>query len=126
MRKFILIKKPVEGSIASTTTYEGNRNPYLSGIFLSQILTSQGEHRHKSIGFAVRLISRNKVGYIRTNKASHSYVAVETVSHPMDDTFLLTKSYEKNQMKTHQKHTALCALHSSIVSTVTAREVVYA
>ncbi|MCQ9123303.1 hypothetical protein MUW69_002087 [Rodentibacter heylii] len=109
------------GSIYGTTTYEGNRNPYLSGIFLSQIYTSQGEHRPKSIEFAVRLISRNKASN-RTNKASYSYVAVETLSHPIKqgDIFYssLTKTYEtmKNPI---QKPTALLAAYFPIVSTST-------
>ncbi|MDO9984394.1 host cell division inhibitor Icd-like protein, partial [Glaesserella parasuis] len=80
-----------------TTTYEGNRNPNTSGIFLSQIYTSLGKHCPKSIEFAVRLISRDKPSN-RTNKASYSYVAVETLSHPIkqgDISYLsLTKTYD--------------------------------
>lgn len=80
-----------------TTTYEGNRNPNTSGIFLSQIYTSLGKHRPKSIEFAVRLISRDKLSN-RTNKASYSYVAVETLSHPIKQGDIsyssLTKTYD--------------------------------
>ncbi|MDG6484722.1 host cell division inhibitor Icd-like protein [Glaesserella parasuis] len=80
-----------------TTTYEGNRNPNTSGIFLSQIYTSLGKHCPKSIEFAVRLISRDKPSN-RTNKASYSYVAVETLSHPIKQGDIsyssLTKTYD--------------------------------
>lgn len=108
-------------SIGGTTTYEGNRNPYFSGIFLSQIHTNNTAPNGafcSFIEFAVRLRDRTKAEFIRTNKIRHSYVAVETVSHPIKgDTSLLTKPYEKKPMKTPQKPTALYAENSPILST---------
>ncbi|MDO4430325.1 MAG: host cell division inhibitor Icd-like protein [Lonepinella koalarum] len=99
--------------IRGTTTYEGSRNPYSSGIFLSQIHTNNTAKNGafcSFIEFAIRLRDRTKAEFIRTNKIRHSYVAVETVSHPIKgDTSLLTKPYEKNPMKTPQKFTALYA-----------------
>lgn len=73
------------GSIESTTTIEGNRNPYQCGIFLPKI---HSLHAPKKLGalsyieFAVQMISRNKAEFIRTNKASRSIAVVESVSHP--------------------------------------------
>lgn len=85
-----------------TTTYEGNRNPYSSGIFLSQIFLSQGIKiffTPLKAEFVKWLISGNKASN-RTNNASHSYVAVETISHPFKQggNLLLTKPYEKITM----------------------------
>ncbi|TFI33049.1 hypothetical protein E4M08_06780 [Histophilus somni] len=130
MRKFVLIKNPVEGSIASTTTVTGCRTRKTCDFFVSQILLNHGITTPVIYSeFAIRLISRNKVGYIRTNKANRVTAVVETVSHLLAIYFyhlLKTVTIMKKSIKTHQKHTALCAIRSSIVSTVTAREGIYA
>lgn len=89
----VLPKNQSAVSIGDTTKHEGRRNPYLRGIFLSKFYLSIGEQRLKSIEFAIRLISRNKPSN-RTNKASHSCMVVETLSHPInrgDANHLLTK-----------------------------------
>ncbi|MDW0618289.1 ash family protein [Mannheimia haemolytica] len=72
-----------------TNSLNGNRSRYTSGLFLSQIYTSQGEHRPKSIKFAIRSIRRNKADSFRTNNASLFSEVVEAVSHPINlgDTF---------------------------------------
>lgn len=81
-----------------TTTYEGSRNPNSSGLFLPKIHKNHGittPENHSEL--AVRLISRDKLSN-QTNKASYSYVAVETLSHPIkqgDISYLsLTKTYD--------------------------------
>ncbi|OOF68814.1 hypothetical protein BKG95_00665 [Rodentibacter pneumotropicus] len=89
------------GSICGTTTNEGNRNPYLCGIFLSQIYTSQGEQRPKSIEFAVRATRGNKA--LCTNNTGYSFVAVEPLSLPTKgDNSLLTKQTRQFKMKPFQ------------------------
>ena len=84
------------GSIESTTTIEGNRNPYQCGIFLPKIHSLHVPEKSGALSyieFAVQMISRNKAEFIRTNKASRSIAVVESVSHPfMVDTLTLTKS----------------------------------
>lgn len=96
------------GSIESTTTIEGNRNPYQCGIFLPKI---HSLHAPKKLGalsyieFAVQMISRNKAEFIRTNKASRSIAVVESVSHPFTgDTLTLTKSIGNPTMKNYPKN----------------------
>lgn len=96
------------GSIESTTTIEGNRNPYQCGIFLPKI---HSLHVPKKLGalsyieFAVQMISRNKAEFIRTNKASRSIAVVESVSHPFTgDTLTLTKSIGNPTMKIYPKN----------------------
>ena len=103
------------GSIESTTTIEGNRNPYQCGIFLPKI---HSLHAPKKLGalsyieFAVQMISRNKAEFIRTNKASRSIAVVESVSHPFTgDTLTLTKSIGNPTMKIYpQNNRTLAAL----------------
>ena len=103
------------GSIESTTTIEGNRNPYQCGIFLPKI---HSLHAPKKLGalsyieFAVQMISRNKAEFIRTNKASRSIAVVESVSHPFTgDTLTLTKSIGNPTMKIYpQNNRTLTAL----------------
>lgn len=90
------------GYDVGTITYEGNCNPYSSGIFLSQIYLSQGCQPLTDIfqkaEFVKWLISRNKPSN-RTNKANLSYEVVETISHPSrGGNSLLTKPYEKIKM----------------------------
>ncbi|GAB1673061.1 hypothetical protein [Mannheimia haemolytica] len=72
-----------------TNSLNGNRSRYTSGLFLSQIYTSQGEYCPKSIKFAIRSIRRNKADSFRTNNASLFSEVVEAVSHPINlgDTF---------------------------------------
>ena len=109
------------GSIESTTTIEGNRNPYQCGIFLPKI---HSLHVPKKLGavsyieFAVQMISRNKAEFIRTNKASRSIAVVESVSHPfMGDTLTLTKSIGNPTMKIYPKNNrTLTALPTLSVS----------
>ena len=109
------------GSIESTTTIEGNRNPYQCGIFLPKI---HSLHVPKKLGalsyieFAVQMISRNKAEFIRTNKASRSIAVVESVSHPfMGDTLTLTKSIGNPTMKIYpQNNRTLAALPTLSVS----------
>ena len=109
------------GSIESTTTIEGNRNPYQCGIFLSQIpFNGYGEdpYTYQQAEFAVQMISRNKAEFIRTNKASRSIAVVESVSHPfMGDTLTLTKSIGNPTMKIYPKNNrTLAALPTLSVS----------
>lgn len=109
------------GSIESTTTIEGNRNPYQCGIFLPKI---HSLHVPKKLGalsyieFAVQMISRNKAEFIRTNKASRSIAVVESVSHPIQgDTLTLTKSIGNPTMKIYPKNNrTLAALPTLSVS----------
>ena len=109
------------GSIESTTTIEGNRNPYQCGIFLPKI---HSLHVPKKLGtlsyieFAVQMISRNKAEFIRTNKASRSIAVVESVSHPFaGDTLTLTKSIGNPTMKIYPKNNrTLAALPTLSVS----------
>jgi len=109
------------GSIESTTTIEGNRNPYQCGIFLPKI---HSLHVPKKLGalsyieFAVQMISRNKAEFIRTNKASRSIAVVESVSHPIQgDTLTLTKSIGNSTMKIYPKNNrTLAALPTLSVS----------
>ncbi|HDZ6746245.1 TPA: ash family protein [Mannheimia haemolytica] len=79
-----------------TTTYDGSRSRYTSGLFLPQIYQSHGLTTPESHSkFAVRVTLRNKANAIRTNKEGYSYVAVEPLSHPFSDKPLsLTKAYD--------------------------------
>ncbi|WP_439293948.1 hypothetical protein [Lonepinella sp. BR2882] len=86
------------GSIETTTTKDGNRNRHSSGIFLSQIHHSTGEHRPECIVFAVRATPRNKA-IIRTNKGGCSLAVVEPLPHLTQGGTLLTNTKENNQMK---------------------------
>ena len=109
------------GSIESTTTIEGNRNPYQCGIFLPKIHSSHVPEKSGALSyieFAVQMISRNKAEFIRTNKASRSIAVVESVSHPfMGDTLTLTKSIGNPTMKIYpQNNRTLAALPTLSVS----------
>ncbi|MEY8873267.1 host cell division inhibitor Icd-like protein [Haemophilus sp. SZY H52] len=117
------------GSIESTTTIEGNRNPYQCGIFLPKI---HSLHVPKKLGtlsyieFAVQMISRNKAEFIRTNKASRSIAVVESVSHPFTgDTLTLTKSIGNPTMKIYPKNNRTLAALPTL-STSAAMEVAHA
>ncbi|MGX2966958.1 hypothetical protein ACWIW6_02715 [Ursidibacter sp. B-7004-1] len=117
------------GSIESTTTYEGNRNPYSSGIFLPQIYLSNGYAQKwadlSKAEFVEWLISGNKASN-RTNNANLSYEVVETIPHPLQGgNSLLTKPYEKIKMNPIQ-HTAHNANKTPIVFISHVMGVVYA
>ena len=116
------------GSIESTTNTDANRKRYLSGIFLPKFYLSTGEHRPKSINFAVRLICGNKPSN-RTNNANRSVSVVETLSHPIQqeqgDTNPLLTNTETNKMNPIQ-HTARNATTAPIVFTSDVLGVVYA
>ena len=110
------------GSIESTTTIEGNRNPYQCGIFLPKIHSFHVPEKLGALSyieFAVQMISRNKAEFIRTNKASRSIAVVESVSHPFTgDTLTLTKSIGNPTMKIYpQNNRTLAALPTLSVST---------
>ena len=109
------------GSIESTTTIEGNRNPYQCGIFLPKIHSFRVPEKSGALSyieFAVQMISRNKAEFIRTNKASRSIAVVESVSHPFTgDTLTLTKSIGNPTMKIYPKNNrTLAALPTLSVS----------
>ena len=109
------------GSIESTTTIEGNRNPYQCGIFLPKIHSLHVPEKSGALSyieFAVQMISRNKAEFIRTNKASRSIAVVESVSHPFTgDTLTLTKSIGNPTMKIYpQNNRTLAALPTLSVS----------
>ena len=109
------------GSIESTTTIEGNRNPYQCGIFLPKIHSLHVPEKSGALSyieFAVQMISRNKAEFIRTNKASRSIAVVESVSHPFTgDTLTLTKSIGNPTMKIYpQNNRTLAALPPLSVS----------
>ena len=109
------------GSIESTTTIEGNRNPYQCGIFLPKIHSLHVPEKSGALSyieFAVQMISRNKAEFIRTNKASRSIAVVESVSYPFTgDTLTLTKSIGNPTMKIYPKNNrTLAALPTLSVS----------
>ena len=109
------------GSIESTTTIEGNRNPYQCGIFLPKIHSLPVPEKSGALSyieFAVQMISRNKAEFIHTNKASRSIAVVESVSHPFTgDTLTLTKSIGNPTMKIYpQNNHTLAALPTLSVS----------
>lgn len=68
----------------TTKNTNGNRTRQICGFFVSQISRRLGGFiaPENYPNFAVRLISRNKAEFIRTNKASRLVSVVETVSHP--------------------------------------------
>ena len=117
------------GSIESTTTIEGNRNPYQCGIFLPKIHSFHVPEKSGALSyieFAVQMISRNKAEFIRTNKASRSIAVVESVSHPFTgDTLTLTKSIGNPTMKIYPKNNRTLAALPTL-STSAAMEVAHA
>ncbi|MEB3477024.1 host cell division inhibitor Icd-like protein [Pasteurella multocida] len=118
-------------SIQGTTTKDGSRSRYSSGIFLPQIYLSKGNgaypHTFQKAEFVEWLIRRNKPSNW-TNKASRSFAVVETISHPTKGrNLLLTKQKRNPTMKTSQKSTALLAVRSRTPIVFTpAMEVTYA
>lgn len=107
------------GSICGTITVTGHRTRKTCGFFVSQI-PFKGLLHPENIEFAVRLISRDKAEYIRTNKASRVTAVVETVSHLLAiypfNHLLKTVTAMKNPI---QNPTALLAAYFPIVSTST-------
>ncbi len=97
------------GSIETTINTDGSRNRHSSGIFLSQIHHSTGEHRPECIVFVVRATPRTKADYIRTNKGGRSVSIVEPLPHLTQGGTLLTNNTENNQMK--QSNTLTSALN---------------
>ena len=72
-------------SMVSTTTFNGNRNRYTSGIFLPQVYHFKQWHGFTtgvihSLKLVTRATPRNKTG-IRANKWGFSYEAVEPLLH---------------------------------------------
>ena len=105
------------GSIESTTTIEGNRNPYQCGIFLPKIHSLHVPEKSGALSyieFAVRLRDRNKA--LSTNQIRSFRGVVETVSHPMGDTSKNTK-HGNPTMKIYPKNNrTLAALPTLSVS----------
>ena len=102
-----------KASIAGTTTFNGNRNRYSSGIFLPQIHTNYTAHNGATcsfIEFAVRATRRNKA--LRTNNADCLKAVVEPLPHPFKAVSFNHKLTRTFKMKTPQKPTALCATYS--------------
>ena len=102
-----------KASIAGTTTFNGNRNRYSSGIFLPQIHTNYTAHNGATcsfIEFAVRATRRNKA--LRTNNADCLKAVVEPLPHPFKAVSFNHKLTRTFKMKTPQKPTALYATYS--------------
>lgn len=105
------------GSIESTITRKGNRDPYQCGIFLPKI---HSLHVPKKLGalsyieFAVRLRDRNKA--LSTNQIRSFRGVVETVSHPMGDTSKNTKHGNPTMKIYPQNNRTLAALPTLSVS----------
>jgi len=105
------------GSIESTITRKGNRDPYQCGIFLPKI---HSLHVPKKLGalsyieFAVRLRDRNKA--LSTNQIRSFRGVVETVSHPMGDTSKNTKHGNPTMKIYPQNNRTLAVLPTLSVS----------
>ncbi|QLB14655.1 hypothetical protein A6B39_03900 [Mannheimia granulomatis] len=99
-----------------TTTYDGNRSRYSSGIFLPKIHQYHGFTTPEIYSeLAVRATPRTKADSIRTNKRGYSYVAVEPLSPLFSDKPLsLTKAYD-TMKKPIQTLTGTTATTTSIV-----------
>ncbi|NYA47889.1 host cell division inhibitor Icd-like protein [Haemophilus haemolyticus] len=106
------------GSIESTITRKGNRNPYQCGIFLPKIHSLHVPEKSGALSyieFAVRLRDRNKA--LSTNQIRSFRGVVETVSHPMGDTSKNTK-HGNPTMKIYPKNNrTLAVLPTLSVST---------
>lgn len=123
----ILLQNAVDvSSIKSTITVTGHRTRKTCGFFVSQI-PFKGLLHPENIEFAVRLISRDKAEYIRTNKASRVTAVVETVSHLLAiypfNHLLKTVTAMKNPIKTPSGNTAPSI---SIALSSSAMEMIYA
>ena len=105
------------GSIESTITRKGNRDPYQCGIFLPKIHSLHVPEKSGALSyieFAVRLRDRNKA--LSTNQIRSFRGVVETVSHPMGDTSKNTK-HGNPTMKIYPKNNrTLAALPTLSVS----------
>ena len=98
------------GSIESTITRKGNRNPYQCGIFLPKIHSLHVPEKSGALSyieFAVRLRDRNKA--LSTNQIRSFRGVVETVSHPMGDTSKNTK-HGNPTMKIYPKNNRTLAV----------------
>ncbi|HJF74432.1 MAG TPA: hypothetical protein K8W15_09675 [Gallibacterium anatis] len=108
MRNLALIKNAVGGSIASTTTYNGNRTRKTCGFFTPQIHIQGLLTLSDNAEFVARSIRRTKAEFIRTNKASRLYAVVEALPHLLQVGKSFTKTYKRlPTMKTITKNTAL-------------------
>ncbi|HHE9433965.1 TPA: host cell division inhibitor Icd-like protein [Haemophilus influenzae] len=107
------------GSIESTTTRKGNRNPYQCGIFLPKIHSLHVPEKSGALSyieFAVRLRDRNKA--LSTNQIRSFRGVVETVSHPMGDTSKNTK-HGNPTMKIYPKNNRTLATFPTLSVPVT-------
>ncbi|HHF4386972.1 host cell division inhibitor Icd-like protein [Haemophilus influenzae] len=107
------------GSIESTTTRKGNRNPYQCGIFLPKIHSLDVPEKSGALSyieFAVRLRDRNKA--LSTNQIRSFRGVVETVSHPMGDTSKNTK-HGNPTMKIYPKNNRTLATFPTLSVPVT-------
>ena len=105
------------GSIESTITRKGNRNPYQCGIFLPKIHSLHVPEKSGALSyieFAVRLRDRNKA--LSTNQIRSFRGVVETVSHPMGDTSKNTKHGNPTMKIYPQNNRTLAALPTLSVS----------
>lgn len=110
-----------------TTTNDGNRIRYSSGIFLPQIYQNHGNTTPENYSeFAVRATPRNKAEYIRTNKGGYSFVAVEPLSHPFSDKPLSLTRTNDTMKKSNPIYTANNGTQTPIVSTSNVMGVQYA
>lgn len=116
-------------NIASTTTYDGNRNRHSSGIFLSQIPSLNVPEKSGALSFiefAIRATRRNKA--LCTNNADCSYAVVEPLSHSTtSDISLLTKHTRSTTMKnlTQRADSTKTVTITPIAFTFNRKEVAY-
>ena len=87
VRNHSFTNSEVASTIARTTTYEGDRIPNSSGIFLPTFYQSQQNTATQagvlhSLELVTRATPRNKAEN-RTNKGGSSYGAVEPLLHPL-------------------------------------------
>ena len=105
------------GSIESTITRKGNRNPYQCGIYLPKIHSLHVPEKSGALSyieFAVRLRDRNKA--LSTNQIRSFRGVVETVSHPMGDTSKNTKHGNPTMKIYPQNNRTLAVLPTLSVS----------
>ena len=102
VRNHSFTNSEVASTIARTTTYEGDRIPNSSGIFLPTFYQSQQNTATQagvlhSLELVTRATPRNKAEN-RTNKGGSSYGAVEPLLHPLHSQSVqqapFTKTYE--------------------------------
>ncbi len=102
VKNYRFTNSEVASTIACTTTYEGDRIPNSSGIFLPTFYQSQQNTAPQagvlhSLELVTRATPRNKAEN-RTNKGGSSYGAVEPLLHPLHSQSVqqapFTKTYE--------------------------------